>query len=150
LKGDNGPPDLFPYGMAVEITAFKHLIGTFRGLDFGIRPVALSEQVGGAPIVEVRNHEPIFQVVRASLRASIKTGLFSRYSRTSRHRPGSPRQSYSRTDQSSDTRPPLHPSVPGRHKATNFDLCWLPGMLSGVSEIGDFVPLTPEEAIDPS
>jgi hypothetical protein len=61
--------------VAVEITAFEHLIGTLRGLDFGIRPVALNEQVGGAPDVEVRNHEPIFQVVRTSLRASIKTGL---------------------------------------------------------------------------
>jgi len=72
LQGDNRPHDLLPYGVTVEVAAFEHLIGTFRGLDFGIRPVALNEQVGGASNVEVRNHEPIFQVVRAAFLPSIR------------------------------------------------------------------------------
>ena len=49
--------------MAVEVTALEHLIGAFRGLDFGIRPVPPNEQVGGAPDVEVRNHGPIFEAI---------------------------------------------------------------------------------------
>jgi hypothetical protein len=59
LKGDDGPPDLFPDGISVEITAFEHLIGTFRGLDLSIRPVPLNKQARGAPDVGIRNHGSI-------------------------------------------------------------------------------------------
>src|ERR1051325_4791363 len=56
LQFDDCPPDLLPNGGGVEIAASEHLIGAFRGLDFGILPMPPNEKGSGAPDVKIRNH----------------------------------------------------------------------------------------------